>query len=70
MTPLQLGIVDAADNWVIEVRKDTARAPNNNEWQQMLASPLDGLIGMSLALQWRCNFGPLFGAAADEDDED
>lgn len=54
----------------MEVRKDTARAPNDNEWGRLLASPLDGLIGMSLALQWRYNFGPLFGASNDEKDEE
>jgi hypothetical protein len=70
VTPLHLGIVDAADNWVIEARKDTARAPNDNEWQRLLTGPLDGLIGMSLALQWRYNFGPLFGADDDEDEEE
>jgi hypothetical protein len=66
VSPLQLGIVDAADNWVVEIRKDTARAPNDNEWARLLASPLDGLIGMSMALQWRYNFGPLFGASDEE----
>jgi hypothetical protein len=70
VNPLHLGIVDAADNWVVEVRKDTARAPNENEWTRLLASPLDGLIGMSLALQWRYNFGPLFGASDDEGEND
>lgn len=59
--PLYLGIIDALDNWVVEVQKDNARAPNENEWQRLQTSPLDGLIGMSLALQWRYNFGPLFG---------
>src|SRR5262249_20942092 len=67
--PLHLGIIDAADNWVVEVRKDTARAPNDNEWQRLMTGQLDGLIGMSLALQWRYNFGPLFGAGDDEDDD-
>lgn len=70
VTPLQLGIVDAADNWVVEVRKDTARAANDNEWQRLLTGPLDGLIGMSLALQWRYNFGPLFGAGDDKVEEE
>ena len=70
VTPLHLGIVDAMDNWVVEVCKDTARAPNDNEWQRLLAGPLDGLIGMSLALQWRYNFGPLFGAGDDEGEEE
>ncbi len=67
VTPLHVGIVDAVDNWVVEVCKDTARAPNENEWQRLLTGPLDGLIGMSLALQWRYNFGPLFGAEDEED---
>ena len=70
VSPLHLGIVDAADNWVVEVRKDTARAPNDNEWQRLLTGPLDGLIGMSLALQWRYNFGPLFGAEDEDDAEE
>jgi hypothetical protein len=66
ISPLHVGIIDAAENWVVEVRKDTARAPNENEWQRLLASPLDGLVGMSLALQWRYNFGPLFGVEEEE----
>ena len=70
VSPLHLGVIDAADNWVIDVRKDTARAPNENEWQRLLRGPLDGMIGMSLALQWRYNFGPLFGAADYEDSDE
>ena len=70
VNPLHLGIVDAADNWVVEIRKDTARAPNDNEWTRLVASPLDGVIGMSLALQWRYNFGPLFGAGEEEGEEE
>jgi len=54
------------DNWVVENYKDAARAPNDDEWKRFLASPLDGMIGMSLALQWRYNFGPLFGVEEDE----
>jgi hypothetical protein len=68
--PLHVGIVDAAENWIVEVRKDTARAPNENEWRRLLAGPLDGLIGMSLALQWRYNFGGLFGVDEEEDGEE
>jgi hypothetical protein len=67
--PLYLGVIDAADNWVVEVRKDLGRAPNENEWQRFLASPLDGLIGMSFALQWRYNFGKLFGMREKEKTE-
>ena len=64
--PLHLGVLDAADNWVVQVQKDLGRVPNENEWQRLLASPLDGLIGMSFALQWRYNFGRLFGSADDD----
>jgi hypothetical protein len=59
--PLRVGIIDAADNWVVEVQKDMARLPNENEWQRLLVSRFEGAIGMSLALQWRYNFGSLFG---------
>ena len=59
--PLTLGIVDAADNWVVENYKDFARLPNENEWRRLLVSPLNGQIGMSFALQWRYNFGRVFG---------
>ena len=63
--PIHLGVIDAADNWVVESQKDLGRFPNDNEWQRLLSSPLDGLIGMSFALQWRYNFGKLFGARDD-----
>ncbi len=58
--PLTLGIVDTADNWVVENYKDFARLPNENEWRRLLTSPLNGQIGMSFALQWRYNFGRVF----------
>lgn len=58
--PLILGIVDAADNWVVENYKDVARLPNENEWLRLLASSLDGQVGMSFALQCRYNFGRIF----------
>jgi hypothetical protein len=58
---LHLGVIDACDNWVVEVHKDFGRMPNDNEWQRLANGPLDGTIGMSFALQWRYNFGPLFG---------
>ncbi len=67
--PVHIGVIDAADNWVVEVRKDTARAPNDNEWDRIRSGPLDGMIGMSLALQWRYNFGPLFGVGDDDSEE-
>lgn len=65
--PFHLGIIDAADNWVTEIQKDFARVPNDNEWNRLLNSPLNGKIGMSFALQWRYNFGRLFGTTKDKD---
>ncbi len=61
ISPLYSGVIDAADNWVIETQKDAGRAPNDNEWSRLKSGPLDGKIGMSFALQWRYNFGRLFG---------
>ena len=61
--PKYVGVIDAADNWAVEVLKEAAHAPNDNEWGQLVRSPLDGMIGISFALQWRYNFGTLFGEA-------
>lgn len=61
-TPRSLGVTNQLDNWVTEFLKDASRAPNDNEWERLINSPLDGKIGMSFALQWRYNFGKLFGA--------
>jgi len=61
--PLLVAIADAADNWVTENLKEAGRPPNDNEWNRLRSGPLDGRIGMSPALQWRYNFGPLFGKA-------
>ena len=60
ISPTHLGLIDAADNWVVETQKDFGRFPNDNEWGRLKAGPLDGAIGMSFALQWRYNFGLLF----------
>jgi hypothetical protein len=59
--PQPLGIIDAADNWVLESLRDVARAPSDAEWERLRSGPLDGKLGMSFALQWRFNFGRLFG---------
>lgn len=59
--PLHVGVLDAAENWLAEVCKETARAPSDAEWKALLVSPLEGTIGVSLALQWRYNFGRPFG---------
>jgi hypothetical protein len=65
----RLGVIDAADNWVIETQKDLARFPNSNEWARILTSPLDGQIGMSPALQWRYNFSRVFGVTQSTEDD-
>lgn len=68
-------IINACNDWVIDIHKDFARPPNDNEWQRFLRSPLDGKIGLSFALQWRYNFGnlfkslPLFDADEEIDDD-
>jgi len=69
VTPRHIGVIDAADNWVVETWKEAARGPNENEWQRLRSGPLDGAIGMSFALQWRYNFGPLFGRGEREADD-
>jgi len=65
--PLQLGVIDALDNWVIESLQEAARMPGAAEWKLLKEGPLNGKIGMSFALQWRFNFGRIFnGNAKDE----
>jgi hypothetical protein len=67
--PLHIGIIEAADNWVIETHKDFGRIPNDNEWERLKRGPLNGRIGMSFALQWRYNFGPLFRNSDETEEE-
>lgn len=60
ISPEIVGIINAADNWVIETQKDNGRFPNDNEWNRFISSKLNGKIGMSFALQWRYNFSSIF----------
>ncbi len=60
ISPEIVGIINAADNWVIEAQKDNGRFPNDNEWSRFISSKLNGKIGMSFALQWRYNFSSIF----------
>jgi len=64
ISPCHVGVIEAADNWIIEVLKDAARSPSSDEWNRLKSGTLDGQIGMSFALQWRYNFGRLFGVEA------
>jgi len=66
ISPLSLGVLDCADNWVVESQKELARFPNENELNRLKDGPLDGKIGMSFALQWRYNFGKVFGVQQEE----
>lgn len=56
----QLALTNALEDWITEFLKDASRNPNENEWNRLRRSPLDGRIGMSFALQWRYNFGQVF----------
>jgi hypothetical protein len=73
ISPVQVGIIDAADSWVASTFEEAARLPNSNEWERLKKSPLNGKIRVSPALQWRYNFGCLFEdngeCAADADEE-
>lgn len=62
ISPLHVGVIDAADSWVDETTKEAGRLPNENEWNRYISSPLDGAIGISFALQWRYGFRGLFTA--------
>ena len=61
-----LGLTAQLGNWVTEFVKDAARLPTDSEWKRLVNSPLDGKIGMSFALQWRYNFGRIFGKNIDD----
>jgi hypothetical protein len=68
--PLELAIIDAADNWVISTFHEAGRFPNTNEWDQLKKSPLNGKIGVSAALQWRYNFSSLFKIKETEEENE
>jgi hypothetical protein len=59
--PVQLGVIDALDTWVHENLQEAGRMPSTDEWKSLKEGPLNGKIGMSFALQWRFNFGRIFG---------
>lgn len=67
-SPVELAVIDAIDNWVVSTFHEAGRFPNTNEWEQLKKSPLNGKIGVSPALQWRYNFGPLFKVATDDEE--
>ncbi|MCA2909086.1 MAG: hypothetical protein IM328_06645 [Microcystis sp. M034S1] len=67
VSPRYVGVLEQVDNWLVEALKDSSRAPNDNEWNRLVRGDLDGKIGMSFALQWRYNFGRLFGQKDTED---
>lgn len=68
--PRHIGVVAALDSWVVEHVAEFARLPSEREWTLFASGPLDGSIGMSFALQWRYNFGWLFGGRRAESEVD
>ena len=58
--PIQMGVIDALDTWVVENLQEAGRLPGTDEWKILKEGPLNGKIGMSFALQWRFNFGRIF----------
>lgn len=53
-------IVLAAENWVTRNLNENWHSPSATVWNRIVSKPLEGKIGMSFALQWRYNFGPIF----------
>lgn len=54
------GIVLEAENWVTRNLNENWHSPSATVWNRIVNKPLEGKIGMSFALQWRYNFGPIF----------
>ena len=49
-----------AEGWVSRTLNENWHSPSKNVWNRILTQKLEGKIGMSFALQWRYNFGPIF----------
>jgi hypothetical protein len=64
--PLDLGVIDALDTWVVENLQEAGRMPGTHEWKVLKEGPLNGKIGMSFALQWRFNFGRIFNGKGED----
>lgn len=56
----QSGIIIEAENWVTRNLNENWHSPSAAVWNRIKSKPLEGKIGMSFALQWRYNFGPVF----------
>lgn len=53
-------IIIEAENWVTRNLNENWHSPSATVWNRIKDKPLEGKIGMSFALQWRYNFGPIF----------
>lgn len=53
-------IIIGAENWVTRNLNENWHSPSAFVWNRIKSKPLEGKIGMSFALQWRYNFGPVF----------
>lgn len=60
-------IVLEAENWVTRNLNENWHSPSATVWNRIVNKPLEGKIGMSFALQWRYNFGPIFKNATEFD---
>lgn len=49
-----------AEGWVLRTLNENWHSPSQSVWTRICTHPLEGKIGMSFALQWRYNFGPIF----------
>lgn len=67
--PLCVGILQACDDWIVSNLKNAAMLPVESEYRRLIEGKLDGEITMSFALQWRYNFGQVFGASDGEYDK-
>ena len=53
-------VILQAEGWVARTLNENWHSPSNAVWRRILTQRLEGKIGMSFALQWRYNFGPIF----------
>lgn len=53
-------VILQAEGWVSRVLNENWHSPSKSVWNRILTQKLEGKIGMSFALQWRYNFGPIF----------
>lgn len=58
----ECNVILQAEGWVSRTLNENWHSPSKAVWNRILTQRLEGKIGMSFALQWRYNFGPIFRA--------